>query len=280
MIDLTKISRNLEQTAEGEWRCKSSAVVSYPDWGNQACFQIEDLSFWFQHRNACIVEAVKQYPPPGTFFDIGGGSGFVAKALQDAGLGVVLLEPGVAGVFNARQRGIRNAVCATLEDAGFLPDSLPAVGLFDVVEHIKDDRKFLESVRNSLSVDGRVYLTVPAFQALWSREDLDAGHFRRYSRRALGELLESSGLAVEFLTSFFRLLPPAIFAARALPYRLGLTQSPVDDIGKHMRRQHVIKSGVIRGFVQWMQAREIARIRARLENGFGASCLAIARKKR
>jgi hypothetical protein len=94
MINLAKISRNLEQTVEGHWRCKSLSPISYPYWGNEACFYVEDSSFWFQHRNACILEAVKQYPPPGPFFDIGGGNGFVAKAMQDAGLGVVLVDPG------------------------------------------------------------------------------------------------------------------------------------------------------------------------------------------
>jgi len=60
---------------------------------------------------------------------------------QDAGLEVVLVEPGSAGAANARRRGIRHVVCAALEDAGFIPASLPAISLFDVVEHMKEDYK-------------------------------------------------------------------------------------------------------------------------------------------
>jgi SAM-dependent methyltransferase len=279
MIDLAKISRNLDQTPEGHWRSKSATPVSYPDWGNEACFQVEDSSFWFQHRNACILEAVKQYPPPGPFFDVGGGNGFVAKALQDEGLEVVLVEPGAAGAFNARRRGIRDVVCATLEDAGFLPAALPAIGLFDVVEHIEDDGKFLEMVRDYLSAAGRVYLTVPAYQALWSREDADAGHHRRYSRRAVRQLLEGVGLTVEFVSGIFQFLPPAIFVARAIPYRLGLTESSAaKDIANDMRRQHEVRSNLISRAVDWAQRREIAKIHARRESRFGASWLAVARK--
>jgi hypothetical protein len=279
MIDLAKISRNLEQTPEGHWCSKSATPVSYPDWGNEACFQIEDSSFWFQHRNACILEAVKQYPPPGTFFDVGGGNGFVAKALQDAGLEVVLVEPGAAGALNARRRGIRDVVCATLEDAGFLPAALPAIGLFDVVEHIKNEDRFLEMVRSYLSAGGRVYLTVPAYKSLWSREDVDAGHQRRYSRRALRQLMERVGLTVEFVSGIFQFLPPAIFVARAIPYGLGLTKSSgAKDIANDMRRQHEIKSNLISRPVAWAQWREIAQIRARQESRFGASWLAVARK--
>ena len=279
MIDLAKISRNLEQTPEGHWRSKSATPVSYPDWGNEACFQVEDSSFWFQQRNGCILEGVKQYPPSGPFFDVGGGNGFVAKALQDAGLEAVLVEPGAAGAFNARRRGIRDVVCATLEDAGFLPAALPAIGLFDVVEHIEDDGKFLEMVRDYLSAGGRVYVTVPAYPSLWSREDVDAGHHRRYSRRALRQLLESVGFSLEFVTGIFQFLPPAIFVARAIPYRLGLTKSSAaKDIANDMRRQHEIRSNLISRPVAWAQRHEIAKIRARQESGFGASWLAVARK--
>lgn len=119
MIDLTTISSNLQQTSDGIWRSRSSSSISYPDWGNEACFQVEDASFWFRHRNACILEAVQQFPPPGPVFDIGGGNGFVAKGMQDAGIDVVLVEPGEAGAVNAQRRGIRSVICATLADAGW-----------------------------------------------------------------------------------------------------------------------------------------------------------------
>jgi len=279
MIDLSTISRDLEPTAEGYWRCKSSSPVSYPDWGNRACFQVEDSSFWFQHRNACILEAVNQYPPPGPLFDIGGGNGFVAKALQDAGLEVVLVEPGTTGALNACRRGVRCVISATLQDAGFLPATLPAIGLFDVVEHMENDREFLELVRTDLCAGGRVYLTVPAYRALWSGEDEEAGHHRRYGRSSLRQLLGGAGFAVEFLTGIFRFLPPIIFVVRSLPYRLNLAASAgSQDVAGDMRRQHEIKSALVRRPIHWMQRHEIARIRSRRESKFGASWLAVARK--
>lgn len=250
-----------------------------PEWGNQACFDVEDSSFWFRHRNACILEAVRQYPPAGPLFDIGGGNGFVAKAMQDARLEVVLVEPGAAGTVNARRRGIQHVVHATLEDAGFLPGSLAAVGLFDVVEHMEDDYKFLETTQTYLSRHGRIYLTVPAYQVLWSGADVVAGHYRRYSRRPLRELLERVGLEIEFATGFFQFLPPAIFAMRVIPYRLGWKTLPeVQDGDTKMVRQHKVKSKLIGRTLNWMQGREVAGIRERRENEFGASWLVVARK--
>jgi SAM-dependent methyltransferase len=279
MIDLAQISRNLEQTAEGEWRSRSQSSVSYPEWGNQACFDVEDSSFWFRHRNACILEAVRQFPPAGPLFDIGGGNGFVAKAMQDAGFEVVLVEPGAAGTVNARRRGIQHIVHATLEDAGFLPGSLAAVGLFDVVEHMQDDYKFLQTIRNYLSSQGRIYLTVPAYQALWSGADVVAGHYRRYSRQPLRELLRRIGFEVEFATGFFQFLPPAILAARVIPYRLGRkTLSQSQDGDPKMAGQHKTKNGLIERTLNRIQQHELAGIRGRRENKFGASWLVAARK--
>jgi len=279
VIDLAKISTNLEPAPDGQWRSKTSSAISYPDWGNEACFQVEDSSFWFRHRNACILEAMKQFPPPGPVFDVGGGNGFVAKGMQDAGLEVALVEPGVTGARNAQRRGVQSVICATLESAGFIPGSLTAVGLFDVVEHIENDHKFITMIWNQLRPGGRVYITVPAYNALWSQEDFDAGHQRRYGRRGLHDLLTQAGFWVDFLTGFFQFLGPAIVAGRVLPYRLGLAKSPdPTSVGSHMKQQHVIQSSVLGKVLTWLQQREITAISARRELRSGASWLLVARK--
>lgn len=302
-MNLPSIAANLEQTPEQIWRSKSPSPVSYPDWGNDACFQVEDVSFWFRHRNACILEAMKQYPPPGPVFDIGGGNGFVAKGMQDAGFDVVLVEPGAAGSRNAKQRGIKNVVCAGLQDAGFVPTSIAAAGLFDVIEHIADDRKFLEIIATYLWRSGRVYITVPAYPSLWSGEDVDAGHFRRYSRQALRNVLKEAGFAVEFLTGFFQFLPPAILAARVLPYRLGVTKAAVrklvvtrpvaatpvaaepsttnpgdPHVNGNLRAQHEVRSSLLSRPLSWLQRRELDQIRSRRQASFGGSWLVVATK--
>jgi SAM-dependent methyltransferase len=278
MIDLTAITRNLEPTVEKIWRSKSASGISYPEWGNELCFAVEDSSFWFRHRNACICEAVKRFPPSGAVFDIGGGNGFVARGIQELGFEVVLLEPGPLGSRNAKLRGIQNVVCASLEDARFLPATIGAAGLFDVIEHIENDREFLQSVCNYLVPAGRVYITVPAYQALWSHEDIDAGHFRRYSWRALHDVLEGAGFEVELLTGFFQFLPPAILAGRVLPYRLGLARQG-SHVESKMRSEHQVGSDLVQTILSYFEGRELAQIRTGRQVKFGASWLAVAKQK-
>lgn len=278
MIDLAAIATNVEQNADGTWRCKSSLPISYPEWGNDACFQVEDVSFWFHHRNTCILEVMRQFPPLGPVFDVGGGNGFVAKGMQDAGFEVVLLEPGGTGARNAQRRGIQNVVCAGLEDAGFGQASMAAAGLFDVLEHIEEDRKFLELVKWYLCPSGLVYLTVPAYQVLWSHEDVNAGHFRRYGRQPLLDLLRDAGFAVQFLTGFFQFLLPAILLGRALPYRLGQGKTASHDIRGTMRAEHEVRSALVNRLLGQLQQRELDQIRMQRQMTFGASWLAVAKK--
>lgn len=57
------------------WHAGKLQKIFYPSAGNDAFFRVEDNSFWFRHRTACILELVRQFPPPnlGVIFDVGGG---------------------------------------------------------------------------------------------------------------------------------------------------------------------------------------------------------------
>ena len=96
MSENKSTGNRLKIDAQGIWQCSGIEEISYPNEGNNQCFEVEDHSFWFRHRNACIVELVKNFPPEGSgpIFDIGGGNGYVARGLMDAGWEVVLVEPG------------------------------------------------------------------------------------------------------------------------------------------------------------------------------------------
>jgi hypothetical protein len=144
LVDLTTFADNLE-SVNGIWYSKSASRISYPEEGHDLLFQIEAQSFWFRHRNNCILETLKKYPSPGVFFDIGGGNGIVSLELEHNDIDTVLVEPGKQGALNAKKRGVTQVVCSTLEDAGFKNNSLPALGVFDVLEHIEDDRGFFKT---------------------------------------------------------------------------------------------------------------------------------------
>lgn len=272
-VDLRSIASNLELKDDGIWEAREHSATSYPEDGSDFYFGVEDESLWFSHRNQCLLEVLKRFPPHGVFFDIGGGNGCVAAALQNAGLPIVLVEPDPRGARNARLRKIRHVVCSTLDDAGFRPGSLPAVGAFDVVEHIEDDLRFLRSLTRCLAVGGRLYVTVPAYPLLWSQHDDYAGHYRRYTAASLQHVFEQAGFEIEYLTQIFRFLTVPVFLLRTIPYRLGLRrwQSETAQRAEHgaLRTSNQIAGALAR--------RELAAIRAGRISRWGSSCLAVAR---
>jgi len=74
-----------------------------------------------------------------------------------------------------------------------------AILCFDVLEHIKDDRKALKNIRSIIEATGKgmLFLRVPALQMIYGQNDLAIGHYRRYSRELLKKLMEECGFRVE-----------------------------------------------------------------------------------
>ena len=157
---MQQFSNSLSCDETGIYYADSSENISYPIDGNNNSLEFEENSFWFSHRNNCITQMIKNYPPTknGLIFDVGGGNGFVSKGLLDAGFDVVLVEPGLYGAMNAKNRGIKNVICATTHTAKFQSGTIPSIGVFDVVEHIEDDIGFLKHLYELLVPGG---MTLP-----------------------------------------------------------------------------------------------------------------------
>jgi SAM-dependent methyltransferase len=262
---------------DGVYYANHTEQISYPIKYNDLCFEVEEKSFWFRHRNNCIIEMIKNYRSSkgGPIFDVGGGNGFVAKGLLDAGLDVVLVEPGLAGALNAKKRGVPHVICATTHTAKFKSGTIPAIGVFDVVEHIEDDVGFLKHLWDLLVPGGMLYLTVPAYQLLWSQEDVDGGHFRRYTLRNLKKKSTYSGFDISYSSYIFSYLPIFVFLLRTIPYKLNLVKSPASNsIKKDHSAPKGIGSKILNLFHNW----ELKKISSRKGIPLGGSCIIAAKK--
>lgn len=177
----------------------------------------EQRHWWFLGRQAVLLSVLRATLPPGKLrlAEIGCGSGALLAAAAEFGevVGVELSQDFSEA---ARRRGVPVL-------PGALPDRLPlepgaydGVFLFDVLEHVEDDRAALRAVGRLLKPGGLVICTVPAYEWLWSSHDEVLGHRRRYTARGLTRVAREAGLSPLRTTYFNTLLAPPIFVMRLL----------------------------------------------------------------
>lgn len=179
---------------------------------------VEDRHWWFEGRRAICRKVLAAFLPPRplAILDAGCGGGGNLPMLRPFGqLHAFEMDDGLRA-----QAAARN-VAPVLP--GALPDAVPYEGqtfdlitLFDVLEHVGDDRAALAALHARLAPGGTLFLTVPALPLLWSRHDTAHHHFRRYRRGGLCALLERAGFQVRYASYFNTLLFPAALAVRLI----------------------------------------------------------------
>lgn len=130
--------------------------------------------------------------------DVGAGDGYVARELAAAmpsGGEVVCFDTHYSEQHLRRleqEAGGTSRVRFTRDSPEGLFDLML---LLDVIEHVEDDRALLAGLlRDRLRQGGAVLVSVPAWQALYTRHDLFLGHYRRYRPADLHRLLAQVGL--------------------------------------------------------------------------------------
>lgn len=270
---------------DGIYYSSQLSPVHYPLSGNATFSFIEDNSFWYKHRNNCILKVIDIFQPQGNIVEIGGGNGYVSKAIQDHGCEVILIEPDINGVLNAQKRGIKNLICSSFYDLEWADKKMDNVALFDVLEHIENDVEFLQHLSSHLKNKAFLFMTVPSHNGLFSMEDVHDGHFRRYSLGQIKKLLLLSGFEISYKTYIFGYLffPIYFLKVLATKFRIGKFKS----IEKYKFKQeadkytteHLIKSKLILKILDFFHKIELKNILKRSEMAIGSSCLIVARKK-
>jgi len=178
--------------------------------------EAEGSHWWFVARRRFIEKAFDalRLEPSAAILDAGCGSGGNLKTLARFGK-VYGFELDHDARLLAGGRGIGEVA------EGFLPDSIPfpdtsfnAIGLFDVLEHLDQPVASLAALRDRLTKDGRLVLSVPAYQWLWGPHDERHHHKRRYTRKLLAQHLGSAGYRVEYMSHTNSLLFPLALVQR------------------------------------------------------------------
>ncbi len=181
-----------------------------------------------------VAPGVENHEP---VLDVGCGGGSFLAGLASRGVRVIGLDFSRRAAAVSWRDNAVPAVCATLENTPFPPESFGAVTLFHVLEHVPHPAGYLAAARRLLVPGGKLYVQVPnaaSWQFLllgkrWSGIDVPR-HLIHFRARDLERLLEDCGFQVSrrkffslrdnpagLATSLFPQLEPMSRRVRAVP---------------------------------------------------------------
>lgn len=140
-----------------------------------------------------------------TYVDVGAGDVYFASKVAGLSGGKVFA---VDSEYKTAESKEGNVTC--YRDLSSVRDnSVDCLIMMDVLEHVENEDEFLKLALGKLKQDGKLILTVPAMQFLFSSHDVFLKHYRRYSRSRLLKVLRRHPLKIErshyFYTSLFAL---------------------------------------------------------------------------
>jgi predicted TPR repeat methyltransferase len=174
-----------------------------------------------------LIDLISRYSNgAGTLLDLGAAGGELGQALRKQFKRTIGFEYDVDRIADLRDR-FDQAVIADLEAVRRLPAKADAIVLADIMEHLRDPSMLLSCVRESLSPDGHLFVSVPNIANITvrlgllfgifeyrERGILDSSHLRFYTMRSIKREIESAG---------FRLIA---FRGSSVPIRLIVPKAP------------------------------------------------------
>ena len=148
--------------------------------------------------------------PRARILDVGCGAGLFFDALQPFGQ-VEGIESDSIAVQSAGKW--RNMIHQGELNESFTPsEPYHLILLLDVLEHLSEPLEVLRQAAAHLHSGGKVLITVPAFNWLWTKHDDVNHHVRRYTAAEMQRTVGASGLS----TDSSRYLFPSLVLPKAL----------------------------------------------------------------
>lgn len=139
--------------------------------------------------------------PPGSLLEIGCGAGTLLHEFSGRGFACEALETSAVALGIARHVN-GDDVMFHLSPQTDWAGRFDYLFAFEVLEHIEDDRAALTAWHAWLKPDGVMLMSVPARMRKWTATDVWAGHYRRYERVGLIDLIRACGFTVDRCESY------------------------------------------------------------------------------
>ena len=237
--------------------------------------ELEERHFWFRGRRAIFFDLIaRELAGRGDnlqILEVGCGPGGMMSPLARHGH-VHGLDIAHDALAYCRHRGFPEVVVGSGTELPFADDSFDVVALFDAIEHIPDDELVLAEVKRILKPGGFVFISVPAYQFLFSQNDRLVHHQRRYTKSRIAELLRQQSFEPRKMTYFntflFPLILPAVMVLKLKEKLFGLPDGQTNLSHEFSRP--------VNSLFAWFMGAERWLLR-HMEFPFGHSLIAIAR---
>jgi SAM-dependent methyltransferase len=214
--------------------------------------ELDERHWWYVARRRVLAALIRRRvrpPKNARVLEIGCGTGHNLKMLSEFGT-VAGLEIDEAARSFAEKRVGHGIFSSPLPELAGIPEHhYDVVGAFDVIEHIVDDEGAIASIARLLKPGGKLVMTVPAHQWMWSAHDVVNHHRRRYSKASLRRLIAASPLELEAIGYFNSLLFPVAVAERLASKARGKDDSklslPPAPINQALERTFAAERGLI-----------------------------------
>lgn len=154
-------------------------------------------------RRRELFGIARSWPRGARVAEIGCGAGAFLHDLSGMGFDVTGVETSEeARALAVALREAQSGSWPIHDDIVRLEGAFDVIAAFDVLEHIEDDAAFLESLRRFAKPGALLCVSVPAHRRWWGPGDVWAGHFRRYDREDLIQLIERAGWSVERIVPY------------------------------------------------------------------------------
>lgn len=166
-------------------------------------YHLEETNWWYTGRRDLVLKIVAQIDKeslkPLKILDAGCGTGINLKHLQNHSdsYGIDISKEALRYSGN---RGLHSLICCSADRLPFSDEIFDLVLALDVIEHIDKDLAAVNEFYRVLKHGGRLIITVPAFQFLWSEHDQVVHHKRRYTRSSVLNILQLGGFENEKAT--------------------------------------------------------------------------------
>jgi SAM-dependent methyltransferase len=179
--------------------------------------ELDELHWWYRARRGVIAALIERHakpPPDAALLEVGCGTGHNLPMLAEFGRVDAIEIDEEARTIAEKRLGRPIHGSRLPELPGIAEHHYDLIGAFDVIEHVDEDHAAVASLAKRLKPGGKLVVTVPAHQWMWSAHDVVNHHQRRYSKAGLKALIDGSPLKLEKIGYLNSLLFPLAVGAR------------------------------------------------------------------